>query len=188
MESENSDSTRRRQYLHEHTQLNIAHWNIRTSNILLDSKFRAKIANFAVARPAGNPMMLKVDVFAFGVVLLELLSGKKALHTKENGEVIMLWKDLAEVVFEIEEKKEERLKKWLDPNLHSVYPTGGALSLVALARACTQEKPSARPRMAEIVFSLSVLAQSSSQGLHRPSTSKADAECIVQVITPINSR
>nr|ASM47220.1 nod factor perception 2 [Parasponia rigida] len=152
------------QYLHEHTQPNIAHWNIRTSTILLDSKFRAKIANFEVARPVGNPAMLKVDIFAFGIVLLALVSGKKALQTIENGEVIMLWKDLAKEVFEVEEKKEERLRKWMDPNLQSFYPIDGALSLSSLARACIREKSSARPKMAEIVFSLSVLAQSSSPG------------------------
>ncbi|XWS42000.1 hypothetical protein CRYUN_Cryun17cG0130800 [Craigia yunnanensis] len=120
------------QYMHEHTQPNIVHRDIRTSNILLDSKFRAKIANFSVARTATNTMMPKVDVFAFGVVLLELLSGKKAMSTKENSEIFMLWKNLREVL-EIEEKKEKRLRKWMDPNLESFYPIDGALSLAVLA-------------------------------------------------------
>lgn len=66
---------------------------------------------------------------------------------------------------EEEEKREERLKKWMDPNLQSFYPIDGALALVALAKACTQEKSLARPKMAEIVFSLSVLAQSSAKAL-----------------------
>ena len=106
------------QYMHEHTQPNIVHRDIRTSNILLDSKFRAKVANFSVARTATNTIVPKVDVFAFGVVLLELLSGKKAMSTKENCEIFMLWKNLREVL-EIEEKKEKRLRKWMDPNLES---------------------------------------------------------------------
>lgn len=72
------------QYLHEQTQPSIAHWNIRAKTILVDSRFKAKIGNFAMARPAGNPAMLKVDVFAFGVVLMELLSGKNALQTKKK--------------------------------------------------------------------------------------------------------
>lgn len=140
---------------------NTFHWDIRTRNILLDSKFKAKIANFSMARPVTNSVMPKVDVFEFGVVLLELLSGRRAMQTKENGEVLMLWKNLEEVL-EVNEKREKRLRKWMDPSLESFYPIDGALSLTVLARACTQEKTLARPRMAEIIFNLSILAQSSS--------------------------
>nr|AZL93825.1 LysM receptor [Ceanothus thyrsiflorus] len=175
------------QYMHEHTQPSIVHWDIRTSNVLLDSKFKAKIANFSMARPVANSMMPKVDVFAFGVVLLELLSGKKAMQTKENGEVVLLWKDLRELL-EVDEKREERLRKWMDPNLENFYPIDGALSLVALARACTQEKSLARPRMAEIVFNLSILAHSSSDAYHRSLTSGVQTDGIVQVVVPVKAR
>jgi hypothetical protein len=61
------------QYMHEHTQPSIVHKDIRTTNILLDSTFRAKIANFSMARPATDSLMPKVDVFDYGVVLLPLL-------------------------------------------------------------------------------------------------------------------
>uniref|UniRef100_A0A2N9IL21 Protein kinase domain-containing protein n=1 Tax=Fagus sylvatica TaxID=28930 RepID=A0A2N9IL21_FAGSY len=88
-----------------------------------------------------------------------LTEGKKAMETKENGEVVMLWKDIRWIL-EVEENKEERLRKWIDPNLKSLYPIDGVLSLAALARACTLDKSSARPSMAEIVFSLSVFTQS----------------------------
>jgi serine/threonine protein kinase len=63
-------------YMHEHTQPTIVHRDIRASNILLDSMFKAKIANFSMARSAANDVIMpKVDVFTFGVILLELLSG-----------------------------------------------------------------------------------------------------------------
>jgi serine/threonine protein kinase len=56
--------------MHEHTQPTIVHRDIRASNILLDSKFKAKIANFSMARSATNDVVMpKVDVFAFGVIL-----------------------------------------------------------------------------------------------------------------------
>ncbi|KAL0396654.1 UNVERIFIED_CONTAM: Pentatricopeptide repeat-containing protein [Sesamum calycinum] len=139
------------QYLHEHSQPSIVHKDIRTSNILLDSNFKAKIANFSAARPATCSIMLNIDVFSFGVVLLELLSGKKVMETKDNGEVVMLWKEVKEIL-DIEDQRTERLRRWMDPFLKSTYSIDDALSLAILARACTSEKSSERPRMAEIVF------------------------------------
>lgn len=177
------------QYMHEHTKPSIVHMDIRTSNILLDSKYKAKIANFSLARTAANSITPKVDVFSFGVVLLSLLSGKKGMETKENGDVIMLWKDVRGVL-EAEEKKQERLRAWMDPNLKSFYPIDGALSLTALASACTQEKSSARPSMAEVVFNLSVLTYSSSETSTLEScwTSALEAEEVLQTISPIKAR
>ncbi|KAL0380951.1 UNVERIFIED_CONTAM: Serine/threonine receptor-like kinase NFP [Sesamum angustifolium] len=94
--------------------------------------------------------MLNIDVFSFGVVLLELLSGKKVMETKDNGEVVMLWKEVREIL-DIEDQRTERLRRWMDPFLKSTYSIDDALSLAILARACTSEKSSERPRMAEIV-------------------------------------
>lgn len=174
------------QYLHEHIQPSIVHRDIRTKNILLDSRFKAKIANFSLATLATNDVTPKVDVFAFGVVLLELLSGRKAMRTKENGETAMLWKEIPEVL-KTEEKREERLRNWMDPNLESFYPIDGAMNLATLARACTIEKPLSRPSMGEIVFGLSVLAHSS-ETLERSCTSGFEAEEVLQVISPIKAR
>ncbi|XAR57861.1 Non-specific serine/threonine protein kinase [Bertholletia excelsa] len=162
------------QYMHDHTQPSIVHRDIRTSNILLDSKFKAKISNFLLAKSATSSVMSKIDVFAFGVVLLELLSGRKAMETKHDGEIGMLWKELRGIL-EDEETREERLRKWMDPNLESFYPMDGAMSLAALARACTSEY-SARPGMTEIVFNLSVLAHSSTEIYEGSPVSTAEAE------------
>ena len=148
-------------YMHEHTRPNIVHRDIRTRNILLNANFKAKISNFSTARPASNSVTPTTDVFGFGIVLLELLSGRRAMETKECGQVIMLWKEI-KMVLEVEEKVEERLKQWMDPSLGD-YPMDGALSLAAMARACTSELSSQRLRMSEIVFSLSVLAHSCSE-------------------------
>ncbi|KAF2295100.1 hypothetical protein GH714_031497 [Hevea brasiliensis] len=144
------------QYMHEHIQPSIVHMDIRT------------------------------NVFAFGVVLLELLSGKKAMVTKANGEISLLWKEMKDVL-EVAERRVERLKKWMDPNLESFYPIDGALSLANLARACTLDKSSARPSMAEIVFNLTVLTQSSPETLEKSWTSGLDAEDI-QITSPVIAR
>lgn len=174
-------------YMHEHTQPTIVNRDIRAANILLDSKFKAKIANFSMARSATNSLMPNVDVFAFGVVLLELLSGKKAMETKENGEVAMLWKDIR-LILEVEENKEERLRKWIDPHLERFYPIDGVLSLAVLARACTLDKSSARPSMAEIIFSLSVLTQTSPESSEGSWTAGIEGEEITHAIGPITAR
>ncbi|KAK9108775.1 hypothetical protein Sjap_016835 [Stephania japonica] len=153
-------------YLHEHAQPSIVHMDIRTSNILLDSRFRARVANFSMAKATTSLVQTKADVFAFGVVLLELLSGKRAMETKEGGKIAMLWKEIR-VILEVEEQKKERLRGWMDQNLENFYPIDGALSLATLAKACILEKSSARPSMEEIAFSLSVLTHSSPETLDR---------------------
>ncbi|XP_061374482.1 serine/threonine receptor-like kinase NFP [Gastrolobium bilobum] len=166
------------QYMHEHTFPRIVHRDITTSNILLDSNFKAKIANFSMARTSTNPMMPKIDVFAFGVVLLELLTGRKAITTKENGEVVMLWKDIWKIFdVDLEEDREEGLRRWMDPKLDSFYPIEHALSLASLAVNCTADKSLSRPTMAEIVLSLSLLTHPSPGTLERSlSTSGLDVE------------
>ena len=169
------------QYLHEHTYPRIVHRDITTSNILLDSNFKAKIANFSMAGTSTNPMMPKIDVFAFGVVLLELLTGNKAITTKENGEVVMLWKDIRRM-FEPEEGREDWLRRWMDPKLESLYSVDYALSLASLAVNCTADMSLSRPTMAEVVLSLSLLTQPSPATLERSLTSGLDAEA-TQVIT-----
>ncbi|XP_015969388.1 probable LRR receptor-like serine/threonine-protein kinase RKF3 [Arachis duranensis] len=97
-------------YLHYGAQPSIIHRDIKASNILLDEKFEAKVADFGLAKfnPEGMTHMStrvagtmgyvapeyalygqlteRSDVFSYGVVLLELLSGRKALETDSDGQ------------------------------------------------------------------------------------------------------
>ncbi|KAG9440881.1 hypothetical protein H6P81_021046 [Aristolochia fimbriata] len=149
------------QYMHEHTRPSVVHRDIRTSNILLSSQFKAKISDFSLTMAATETVTPKVDVHAFGIMLLELLSGRKSMQIRDGSEVVMLWQEVREIL-ESEEKKEEKMKKWMDPNLEGFFPVVGALTLANIARACTMEKPSARPSTGEIVFGISVLIEQSS--------------------------
>ncbi|KAG6775807.1 hypothetical protein POTOM_019303 [Populus tomentosa] len=137
------------QYMHEHTQPSIVHKDIRTTNILLDSTFRAMV-------------------------------------TKENGEIVLLCKEI-KAVLEIEEKREESLRKWMDPYLERFYPIDSALSSATLARLCTLEESSERPSMAEIVFNLTVLTQSSPETFERW-TSGMETENFTRLISPVTAR
>ncbi|XP_057762597.1 serine/threonine receptor-like kinase NFP [Arachis stenosperma] len=177
------------QYLHEHTYPRIVHRDITTSNILLDSNFKAKIGNFSMVRTTTNPMISKIDVFAFGVVLIELLTGKKAMTTKADGEVVMLWKDIRKM-FEVEDEKEkeECLRRWMDPKLECLYPVDYALSLATLAANCTADVSLSRPTMAEVVLGLSLLTQPSQAALERSLTSSALEAEVTHVATPIAAR
>lgn len=174
-------------YMHEHTQPSIVHKDIKTSNILLDSNSRAKIANLSAARTATSPIMLNIDVFSFGVVLLELLSGKKVMETKDDGEVVMLWKEVKGIL-DVDAERMERLRRWMDPNLGSSYPIDDALSLAVLGRACTSENSLERPTMGEVVFNLCVLAQSSPQMREKSWVSKSEGEEVSPVISPVEAR
>ncbi|OEL36556.1 Serine/threonine receptor-like kinase NFP [Dichanthelium oligosanthes] len=146
-------------YMHEHTQPSMVHGDMRARNILLTADFRAKISSFSLAKPAAvDAAAPSSDVFAFGLLLLELLSGRAAMEARIGSEIGMLWREIR-AVLEAGDKREAKLRKWMDPALGSEYQVDVALSLAGMARACTEEDAARRPKMAEVVFSLSVLVQ-----------------------------
>ncbi|KAK1651981.1 hypothetical protein QYE76_069786 [Lolium multiflorum] len=146
-------------YMHEHTQPSMVHGDVRARNILLTADFRAKISNFTVATPATvDAAATSSDVFAFGLLVLELLSGRRAMEARVGAEIGMLWRDIR-AVLEAGDKRDAKLRKWMDPTLGGVYHLDAALSLAGMARACTEEDASRRPKMADVVFSLSMLVQ-----------------------------
>uniref|UniRef100_A0ACD5XIE5 Uncharacterized protein n=1 Tax=Avena sativa TaxID=4498 RepID=A0ACD5XIE5_AVESA len=146
-------------YMHEHTQPSMVHGDVRARNILLTADFRAKISNFSVATPATvDAAATSSDVFAFGLLILELLSGRRAMEARVGAEIGMLWRDIR-AVLEAGDKRDAKLRKWMDPTLGGVYHLDAALSLAGMARACTEEDASRRPKMADVVFSLSMLVQ-----------------------------
>ena len=170
------------QYIHEHTTPSVVHKDIKSSNILLDGKFGAKIANFGMAKSGINALTKhimgtqgymapeyladgfvspKLDVFAFGVVLLEMISGKEAIVRERGvplaGKAGLLWtqiKPLSEG-----EDVEGKLRKWVDPNLQNAYNMDSVLGLATIAKACVEEDPAARPTLPEIVYKLSNLLE-----------------------------
>ncbi|GAA0160443.1 transmembrane signal receptor [Lithospermum erythrorhizon] len=165
-------------YLHSYASPPHVHKDIRSSNILVDSDMRAKIANFGLARSADEeeghfaltrhivgakgymaPEYLenglvspKLDVYSFGVLLLEMLTGKEVDRLYEG-----VKGSLSEILIPLleEEGSNEKLISFMDPNMGGNYPTELSIMLIKLSERCLDEDLSLRPSMGEIVQSLS---------------------------------
>ncbi|KAL5773246.1 hypothetical protein ACOSQ2_013170 [Xanthoceras sorbifolium] len=179
------DSARGLEYIHEHTVPVYIHRDIKSENILIDKNFRAKVADFGLTkltefgsaslqtRLVGTfgymppeyaqygDVSTKVDVYAFGVVLYELISAKQAVvRTNETATESQGLVALFEEVLINQSDPNEELRKHVDPRLGDNYPLDSARKMAQLARACTQENPQLRPSMRSIVVALMTLSSS----------------------------
>ncbi|GAB2301015.1 hypothetical protein Dimus_035051 [Dionaea muscipula] len=101
----------------------------------------------------------KLDVFAFGIVLLELLSGRVAAGDGEDEEVLTA--SSIRRVFEGENNVREKLQRFMDGALgRQDYPLELAYSMAQLAHSCVSHDLNSRPSMAEILMALSKLHSS----------------------------
>ncbi|KAL5201782.1 hypothetical protein ABZP36_036136 [Zizania latifolia] len=179
------DSARGLEYIHEHIVPVYIHRDIKSANILLDKDFRAKVADFGLAKltefentsvqtqVAGTfgymppeyarygEVSPKVDVYAFGVVLYELLSGKEAIV--RSNESIGNTKGLVHLFEEALKAANpmESLEELIDSSLRGDYPMDSVLKIASLANACTHEEPGMRPTMRSVVVALMALTPTS---------------------------
>ncbi|KAH7844764.1 hypothetical protein Vadar_031390 [Vaccinium darrowii] len=178
------DSARGLEYIHEHTVPVYIHRDIKSANILIDKNFRGKVADFGLTKltevgGSSLPTRLvgtfgymppeyaqygdispKIDVYAFGVVLYELISAKEAI-VKAGGSMAES-KGLVALFEEALSKPDptEDLCKLVDPRLGVNYPLDSVRKLAQLAKACTQENPQLRPSMRSAVVALMTLSSS----------------------------
>ncbi|XP_022028323.1 lysM domain receptor-like kinase 3 isoform X2 [Helianthus annuus] len=178
------DSARGLEYIHEHTVPVYIHRDIKSANILIDKNFHGKVADFGLTKltEVGSnslPTRLvgtfgymppeyaqygdvspKVDVYAFGVVLYELISAKEAI-VKANGSVTES-KGLVAMFEEVLSQPDPKddLIKMIDPRLGENYPLDSVRKMAQLAKACTHENPQLRPSMRSIVVALMTLSSS----------------------------
>ncbi|KAL3615274.1 Chitin elicitor receptor kinase [Castilleja foliolosa] len=179
------DSARGLEYIHEHTVPVYIHRDIKSANILIDNNLHGKVADFGLTKltevgssslPTGRlvgtfgymppeyaqygDVSPKVDVFAFGVVLYELISAKEAI-VRTNGSAVDA-KGLVSLFEEAFSKPDlnEELTKLVDPRLGDNYPLDSVQKVAQLAKACTHENPQQRPSMRSIVVALMTLSSS----------------------------
>uniref|UniRef100_A0A7N2R930 non-specific serine/threonine protein kinase n=1 Tax=Quercus lobata TaxID=97700 RepID=A0A7N2R930_QUELO len=176
------DSARGLEYIHEHTIPVYIHRDIKSANILIDKNFHAKVADFGLTKLSKvggvslptrvmgtfgyippeyaryGDISPKVDVYAFGVVLYELISAKEAVlkaydSTSESKSLVALFED----VFNQPDPRDD-LRKVVDPRLGDDYPLDSVWTVAQLANACTQKDTQLRPSMRCIVVALIILS------------------------------
>lgn len=154
-------------YLHGGCGAKIIHRDIKTSNILLDENLTPKIADFGLVRCVAadkshvstgiagtlgymapeylvrGQLTEKADVYAFGVLALEVATGKKnsVFSQGSNSTLYTVWKHY----------RRKTLTQAIDPGLNGKFLEEEALKVLQIGLLCTQTSVSQRPLMSEIV-------------------------------------
>ncbi|XP_061995266.1 receptor-like serine/threonine-protein kinase ALE2 isoform X2 [Rosa rugosa] len=164
-------------YLHEDSSPRVIHRDFKSSNILLENDFTPKVSDFGLARTALDEenrhistrvmgtfgyvapeyamtghLLVKSDVYSYGVVLLELLSGRKPVDMSQppGEENLVAW---ARPLL----TSREGLEALVDKNLGSDVPFDSIAKVAAIASMCVQPEVSHRPFMGEVVQALKLV-------------------------------
>ncbi|VAH20718.1 unnamed protein product [Triticum turgidum subsp. durum] len=172
------DAARGLEYLHEVANPPVVYRDLKASNILLDGNLSAKLADFGLAKlgPVGDKTHVTTrvmgtygycapeyamsgkltkmsDIYCFGVVFLELITGRRAIDTTKptREQILVHW---AAPLF----KDKKKFTKMADPKLDSKYPLKGLYHALAISSMCLQEEASSRPLISDVVTALTFLA------------------------------
>ncbi|XVF42957.1 hypothetical protein PTKIN_Ptkin02bG0001600 [Pterospermum kingtungense] len=160
-------------YLHEDCHPRIIHRDIKSSNILLDNNFEARVSDFGLAKLAldanthvttrvmgtfgymapeyasSGKLTEKSDVFSFGVVLLELITGRKPVDASQplGDESLVEWaRPLLSHALDTED-----FEGLADPKLGRNYVESEMFRMIQAAAACVRHSAAKRPQMGQVV-------------------------------------
>lgn len=164
-------------YLHEDSSPRVIHRDFKSSNILLEDDFTPKVSDFGLARTAleeenkhistrvmgtfgyvapeyamTGHLLVKSDVYSYGVVLLELLTGRKPVDMSQppGQENLVAW---ARPLL----TNQEDLESIIDSSLGPDFPFDSIAKVSAIASMCVQPEVSHRPFMGEVVQALKLV-------------------------------
>ncbi|GJT83558.1 wall-associated receptor kinase-like protein 8 [Tanacetum coccineum] len=175
-------------YLHSSAGMPIYHRDIKSTNILLDEKYRAKVADFGTSRTIADDQTHlttkvqgtfgyldpeyfqssqfteKSDVYSFGVVLVELLTGQKPISSFKDGETRSL------ATYFLSAMENNRLLKVIDPCVKKEGGKNQIKRFAELANRCLNLDGRKRPVMKEVTIELELIRTSS----EAPTTEECD--------------
>lgn len=167
-------------HLHQH---DVIHYNLKSTNVLIDSSGEPKLADFGLANllPMLDRYVLsskiqgalgymapefacrtvkmseKCDVYGFGILVLEVVTGKRPVEYVEDDVVVLC--DMVRGALE-----EGRAEECVDERLQGNFPAEEALPVIKLGLICASQVPSNRPDMGEVVNILELIQCPSSEG------------------------
>lgn len=187
------DAARGLEYIHEHINPTYIHGDIKSANILLDNNYHAKVADFGLAKLAEEgigtrvlgtigympqeyalygEVSPKLDVYAFGIVLYEIISGRTAIsiaQPSENSQSSSIQNREGRTLQSLFEPIVSDpngitlLPKYIDPALNDEYPIDAVWKMAQLAKWCTQFEANTRPTMRSVVVKLMTLTSSTQE-------------------------